>query len=220
MMSWQPRMIARKPLILGPRGLLTAGCRRSRSGCARRAASRARPRLPRTDRRPGRRSRFSAGLPRHHHALEAHRLDALEVGDALLRPSASRSGPCRPSRSGSMAAIALEPAVVGVEAGLLVVEVGMVADHHADRRIDDLGSDAVPVLVGQPRLWGPSRRDAGPRISRRPCAESLGGMPAAATRPSGTGAFMPSTTKVSPMPSLWTERAAHGRGTPGSMWST
>ena len=49
-----------------------------------------------------------------------------------------------------------EPQVVGVEAGLLVVEVGMIAEHHADGRIDDFRRDAVALLVGHARLGIPS----------------------------------------------------------------
>jgi hypothetical protein len=42
-----------------------------------------------------------------------------------------------------------DPQVVGVEARLLVLEVGVVAEHHADGRIEDLGAHTVAVLVGQ-----------------------------------------------------------------------
>ncbi len=49
-----------------------------------------------------------------------------------------------------------DPEVVGVEAGLLVVEVAMVAEHHADVGIDDFGGDAVAILVGHPRVGIPS----------------------------------------------------------------
>ena len=44
-----------------------------------------------------------------------------------------------------------DPVVVRVEARVLVVDVGVVAEHHADRRVDDLGGDAVGVLVGEAR---------------------------------------------------------------------
>ena len=42
-----------------------------------------------------------------------------------------------------------DPAVVGLEAGVLEVDVAVVAQHHADRRVDDLGGHAVAVLVGE-----------------------------------------------------------------------
>ena len=48
-----------------------------------------------------------------------------------------------------MGAIGMEPSIVGVETGLLEIEVGMVADQHADGRVDDLGGDPVPVLILQ-----------------------------------------------------------------------
>ena len=39
----------------------------------------------------------------------------------------------------SLRAVLGDPTVVGVEAGLLEVQVVVVADHHPNRRIDDLG---------------------------------------------------------------------------------
>ncbi len=53
-------------------------------------------------------------------------------------------------------AIFSDPQVVGVEAGFLVVEVAMVTQHHPDGGIDDLGGDAVAILVGHPRVGIPS----------------------------------------------------------------
>ena len=96
-----------------------------------------------------------AGIARHHHAAKAHRLDALEVVDAFL-DGAHGGLPAADQAVRRMGAVGLEPAVVGVEAGLLVVEVGMVADQHADRGIDDLGGHAVLVLVGEPRRGIPA----------------------------------------------------------------
>ena len=55
------------------------------------------------------------------------------------------------SRSGAVRAELGDPLVVRVEARVLVVDVGVVAQHHADRRVDDLGGDAVEVLVGEAR---------------------------------------------------------------------
>ena len=96
-----------------------------------------------------------AGIARHHHALETHCLDRLEVGDAFL-DRADRGLAQAHEAPGVMAAILLEPAVVGVEAGLFVVEVGVIADQHADGRIDQFGADAVAILVGQPHFRVPS----------------------------------------------------------------
>src|SRR5260221_13710420 len=53
-------------------------------------------------------------------------------------------------------AVAGEPAVVRVEAGLLVVGVAVVAQHHADARVDDLSGHAVAVLGGHAGLWVPA----------------------------------------------------------------
>ena len=49
-----------------------------------------------------------------------------------------------------MRGVLLEPAVVGIEAGLLVVLIRMIAEHHAHSRIDDFGAHTVAVLVSQP----------------------------------------------------------------------
>src|SRR3546814_1493662 len=48
-----------------------------------------------------------------------------------------------------MGAVVGDPAVVGIEGRLLEIEVVDVAEHHADRRVDDLGGDAVAVLLGE-----------------------------------------------------------------------
>ena len=96
-----------------------------------------------------------SGIAGHHHALEAHRLDVLEIGNALL-DRADRGLAHADQAPGGMAAIGLEPAVIGIEAGLLVVEVGVIADQHADGRIDKLGADAVAILVREPHLRVPA----------------------------------------------------------------
>jgi len=57
---------------------------------------------------------------------------------------------------GVRGAVAGEPAVVRVAAGLLVVEVAVVADRHPDRRVDHLGGDAVAGLVGDARFGVPA----------------------------------------------------------------
>ena len=49
-----------------------------------------------------------------------------------------------------------DPEVVGVEAGLLVVEVLVIAQHHADGGIEDLGRHAVALLIGEPRVGVPA----------------------------------------------------------------
>ena len=105
------------------------------------------------------------------------------------------------SRSGWARAVLGDPAVVRLEAGLLVVEVVVVAEHHADGRVDDLGGDAVAVLVGHAAPRDPSRRGAARRTSRR-----ARGSPRPACRPrrrgpSAPGVFMPSMTNTSPTPS-------------------
>src|ERR1700687_2436758 len=53
-------------------------------------------------------------------------------------------------------AVLADPQVVRVEAGLLVIEVAMVAEDHPDRRVDDLGGDAVAILVGHARVGIPT----------------------------------------------------------------
>ena len=49
-----------------------------------------------------------------------------------------------------------QPAVVGLETSVLVVEVRMVTEHHADGGIDDLGGDAIARLIRHPRLGIPA----------------------------------------------------------------
>src|SRR5690242_6212704 len=94
-------------------------------------------------------------MARHHHAPEARRLDRLEVANALLRrPHGGLSDAEEAVRM--RAAVLRDPAVVRVAAGLLVVEVAVVADRHPDRRVENLGVDAVPFLIGEPRLGIPA----------------------------------------------------------------
>ena len=62
------------------------------------------------------------------------------------------------SRSGAAETNWRDPLVVGVEAGLLVVDVGVVAQEHPDRRVEHLGLDAVAVLLGQPGHRIPAAR--------------------------------------------------------------
>ena len=64
--------------------------------------------------------------------------------------------PTPKSRSGCARAVARHPPVVGLHAGVLVVEVGVVAQHHADGRVDHLAADAVAVLVAEAGLGVPA----------------------------------------------------------------
>ena len=63
-------------------------------------------------------------------------------------------------------AVLRDPAVVGLHVGALVGEVLVVAEHHADRRVEHLGGDAVAVLVGGPQPRIPAARDTSPRTAR------------------------------------------------------
>jgi hypothetical protein len=49
-----------------------------------------------------------------------------------------------------------DPKIVSVEAGFLVIGVGVVAQHHSDARVDDLRVDAIAVLVCHSRLRIPT----------------------------------------------------------------
>src|SRR5438874_710823 len=98
---------------------------------------------------------LDARVAGHHHAAEPHRRDRPDVLDAL-RGRAHRGLSDAEQAVRVRRAIRAEPAVVGVAAGLLVIEVAVVADGHADGRIDDLGRDAVALLVGHPRLGIPT----------------------------------------------------------------
>ena len=174
MMSWHPRMIDMKLLILGPRVLklsLAAGQdveaerhleidrgfvkRRRKSGC---------------------RSLRCAGLPGI--------MTPLSPSSFILRRSSIPSSteriavcPAPIRRSGCGVAVLRDPQIVGVEARLLVVEVGMIAEDHADAGIDHFGGDAVAILIGHAARWDPIRRDAGlsnfapivPQLARHLC---------------------------------------------------
>ncbi len=91
----------------------------------------------------------------HHHAAQAELRDALELADAVFdrahRELAAAEQPRRVRR-----AVLGQPAVVGGEAGLLELEVGMVADHHADGRVDHFGGDAVAILLRHARRGVPA----------------------------------------------------------------
>ena len=49
-----------------------------------------------------------------------------------------------------------DPEVVSVETGLFVVGIRMITENHADARIDDLGGDAIAILVRHPCFRIPS----------------------------------------------------------------
>src|SRR5258708_3430533 len=95
------------------------------------------------------------GVARHHDALEPEIFHLAQIRDAFLdRTHRSLSGSYQTIRV--RGAVLAYPQVVGVEASLLVIEVAMVAEHHADGGIDDFGGDAVAILVGHPRIGIPS----------------------------------------------------------------
>ena len=114
--------------------------------------------------------------------------------------------------SGAYVAELGDPPVVRLEARVLVVDVGVVAQQHADRRVDDLGRDAVAVLVAEPRAPDPSRRDAARRTACR-CRAGLrrSGRPAAATSQNGTSDCPLSISITSPSVSSWCRRGARSR---------
>ena len=90
-------------------------------------------------------------IARHHHAAEPERLHLAQVLDALLhRPH--RGLPDADEAVGVRSAVLRDPAVIGVEACVLVVEIRVIAEHHPDGRIEDLGADPVHVLLAEPRL--------------------------------------------------------------------
>ncbi len=79
----------------------------------------------------------------------------MKFGDAILgRAHRNLSQAMQPV--GRLGAIFSQPAVVGFEAGLLEVEVRVIAQQHADGGIDHLGADAVPVLIGEAVLGVPA----------------------------------------------------------------
>jgi hypothetical protein len=91
----------------------------------------------------------------HHHAAQAGRFDRLHVGDALFRRT-HRGLPDAEQALGRERAVLGDPAVVGLEARVLVVGVAVVAQDHADGGIDDLGGHAVTQLIGEARRGIPA----------------------------------------------------------------
>ena len=86
------------------------------------------------------------------------------------------------SRLGVVRAVLGDPAVVRLEAGVFVIDVAVVAQHHADRRVDHFGGNTVAVLIAEASSRDPSRPDAVPRTVR-PWRISSGFLPAAAAVP-------------------------------------
>ncbi len=76
-----------------------------------------------------------------------------------------------------------EPQVVRVEAGLLVVGVGVVAEQHPDRRVQHLDRDAVAILLDEARLRVPTARVQLVPADVQVRADLLAGRPAAAIMP-------------------------------------
>ena len=137
----------------------------------------------------------------------------LEVGDALLG-RAHRGLADAEQPVGVGAAVLGDPAVVGVHAGVLVVEVLVVAEHHADRRVDDLAGHAVAVLLGR-RASGSQPPRCRSSKSTPSTVISSAGLPAAATRPIGTGLrHAGDDEQVAGLVVVVHVRGA-GRGTPG-----
>ncbi len=96
-----------------------------------------------------------AGAAGEQHAAEPERLDAPEIRDAV-RGRAHGGLPDAEETVGVRAAVLGEPAVVGIHARLLVVQVGVAAEHQADRRVEHLGPHPVAVLVGEACLGVPA----------------------------------------------------------------
>src|SRR6202050_1636146 len=98
---------------------------------------------------------FERRVTRHHDALKPELLHLAQIRDSFLdRAHRSLPGPYQPV--GMRGAVLAYPEVVGVEAGLLVVKVAMVAEDHADGRVDHFGGDAVAILIGHARVGIPS----------------------------------------------------------------
>src|ERR1700722_10049136 len=95
------------------------------------------------------------GVTRHHDALEPELFHLAQIRDSFL-DRAHRRLPGSYQSIRMRGAVLAYPQVVSVEACLLVVEVAMVAEDHADGGIDNLGGDAVAILVGHPRVGIPS----------------------------------------------------------------
>jgi hypothetical protein len=94
-------------------------------------------------------------VPGQHHAAQAELPDLPEIADAVVH-GAHRGLPDAQQPLGMGGAVLGDPQVVGVEARLLVLEVRVVAEHHADGRVEHLGADAVARLVREPGFGVPA----------------------------------------------------------------
>ena len=153
MMSWQPRMIDMNALSFGPARLERVLL--AREDVEATAAGRGRRPPPRTGRTSGRRSRRRAGLP----GIITPRSPSALIRSRSRMPSSTERIAVWPDAEQPVrmrGAVLGDPLVVGVEARVLEVEVGMVAEHHADGRVEDLGRHAVALLIGEPRLGIPA----------------------------------------------------------------
>jgi hypothetical protein len=84
----------------------------------------------------------------------------------------------------------------------------VVAQQHADRRVDDLAGDAVALLVGAARAADQPERCSSSK--RRGAFRSAVGTPAEDSGPTEIG-FMPGMTKMSPLDSVCTRCGASSR---------
>jgi hypothetical protein len=89
---------------------------------------------------------LDTGNARHHHAMQAGVGDGVQVAHAILG-RAHRGLADAEEPVGERRAVLRDPAVVRLHAGVLVVEVLVVAEHHAHGGVEDLADDAIAVLV-------------------------------------------------------------------------
>src|SRR5262249_39921976 len=83
------------------------------------------------------------------------RLDALEIANAVL-DRAHRGLPDAEQAARVRGRVLADPLVVRRKARVLEVEVRMIAQHHADARVEDLRRHAITILIGQARVWIPA----------------------------------------------------------------
>ena len=106
-----------------------------------------------------RRDRVVIGVlnrPEKLNAFDVAQYDAMSdlLDRALGRVDREGRHPEQPLRG--VGTVVRQPAVVSVEAGFLVIEVRVVAEHHAHARIDDLTVYAVTRLVLEPGIGIPT----------------------------------------------------------------
>ena len=88
----------------------------------------------------------TARVPGHHDAPQPEPLDLDEVLDAFGHAAQRGLADAEQTIGGRRLELG-HPEVVGVEARLLVVGVGMVAQQHADARVQDLGRHTIAILL-------------------------------------------------------------------------